>query len=212
MVANIMKFIGLSAVMGILAACAPPPPATLGQWYFSYRAEFPELQSAMAATDLRNWDGSPREDRSLLLSSQPTGFGVWATSRKTAEEAERAAISGCNERYGRNACYIHYSNAEYVRFARRETWLQSNSSARRAIAAEQNRAAENLRQNLARAAAAPAPAQVMVAPVQTGPTAKDLAEAEALLGIAQRALESTLPRQRQTCTTMWNGIAWVTRC
>jgi hypothetical protein len=52
----------------------------------------------------------------------------------------------------------------------------------------------------------------MVAPVQTGPTAKDLAEAEALFGIAQRALESTLPRQRQTCTTMWNGIAWVTRC
>lgn len=211
MLANTMKFLGFSAVMGILAACAPPPPSTASQWYFGKRAEFPGLQHALAGTDLRNWDGSPREDRSLPLSAFPTGFDVHFAGRESVEEAERAALASCNESFGRNACYIYFSNANYVRFARRETWLRSNSSARRAIAAEQSRAAENLRQNLARAPA-PAPVQVTVAPQQTGPTAADYDAAEALLGIAQRAYESTLPRQRQQCTSMWNGIAWVTRC
>jgi hypothetical protein len=196
-----------SALLGILVACAPPPPATLSQWYQSKRAEFPGSQHALAATDLRHWDGSPREDRSLPLSSFPTGFGAnhgWGVNQ---EEAERNAVSACNERYGRNACYIHYSNADYVRFARREIWLQSNSSARRAIAAEQNTAAEQRRRNEARA-----PAQVRVAPAHTGPTAADYDAAEALFGIAQRAYESTLPRRPQRCTTIFNGIAWVTQC
>ena len=207
MLSKLSKCIGFSAVLGVLAACAPPPPATLSQWFVSKRVEFPGLQHALAATDLRNWDGSPREDRSLLLSTFPTGFGAQWASGATRAEAERVAVSACNESYGRNACYIHYSNADYVRFARRETWLQSNSSARRAIAAEQNRAAEQRRRNEARA-----PAQVTVAPVQTGPTAADYDAAEALFGIAQRAYESTLPRQTQRCTSIWNGIGWVTQC
>lgn len=55
-------------------------------------------------------------------------------------------------------------------------------------------------------------AEVMVAPVQTGPTAKDLAEAEALFRLSDMFGQMAQPRQPQTCTTMWNGIAWVTRC
>lgn len=195
------------AALGILSACAPPPPSTASQWYFSKRAEFPGLQTALAGTDLRWIDGNVREDRSLPLSSFPAGFDLHIAGRESLEEAERAALSSCNDSFGRNACYIYFSNGNYVRFARRETWLRSNGSARRAIATEQNRAAEERRQNVART-----PAQVTVAPVQTGPTAADYDAAEALFGIAQRAYESTLPRQTQQCTTMWNGMAWVTSC
>lgn len=207
MLPSVMKILYFSALIGVLAACGSPPPATLSQWYFSERAKAPGFHIAMAATDLRNWNGSPQDDRSLRLSSFPTGFGVYSSRGNTIEEAERGAISGCNQRWGRNACYIYFRNADYVRFGRREAWLQSNSSARRAIAAEKKRAAdqavEQRRLN---------EAEVMVAPVQTGPTAKDLAEAEALFRLSDMFGQMAQPRQPQTCTTMWNGIAWVTRC
>lgn len=207
MLASIMKIIYFSALIGLLAACGSPPPATLSQWYFSEREKAAGNHTAMAATDLRNWNGSPQDDRSLRLSSLPTGSGATRYFANTIEEAERGAISSCNESYGRNACYIYFRNADYVRFGRREAWLQSNSSARSAIAAEKKRAAdqaaEQRRIN---------EAELMVAPVQTGPTAKDLAEAEAWFRLSDQFGQMARPRQQPTCTTMWNGIAWVTRC
>lgn len=120
-----------------LMGCGKPPPETLAAEYLEYMEEKKDqgLQFAMAGPDVRS-RGKMWENIVWNKYKHGTPGFVWGHG-STIENIEKMAIESCEERVGKNDCYIYYRNNTYVRIAERKKWLASNPAARRLIKREQ---------------------------------------------------------------------------
>jgi hypothetical protein len=206
-----MKYYTLVAFV-CFSACSAPAPKTHAE---SYQKMINEnkgkgYQFAMAGPDYRY----PSGEIANLVSNKyayPT-TGVYGVGRATLEEATEAAIAGCEERIGENDCYLYYKNTTFVRVAQRKKWLKRNSEARKAIKVEKQEWLEKQRINALRSSVATPTTSVAATPTTSGQP--DYDKAEALFDIANKALQSTLPQQRNTikCNTILNPLGGTTTC
>ena len=193
--------------MAILMGCGKPPPETLAEDYSEYMNEKKGqgVQFAMAGPDVRSggkmWQGIVW---SKFKYGTP-GF-VWGHGG-TIQSIEKKVIEGCEERVGKNDCYIYFRNNTYVRIAERKKWLAGNLAARKLIKKEQ---AEQLeKEKLATQQSSSRPATSTNTSNQP-----DYDKAQALFNIANQALQSTLPQQNNsvTCNTLLNPMGGTTTC
>ena len=94
-----------------------------------------------------------------------------------------------------------------MRLAERKKWLKKNSAARNQIAKEQKKF-ESLHANTVQQS------NVNNSPPTNGSQEPNYEAAEALFGIANNALNSTLPKKQATikCNTQLNPMGEITNC
>lgn len=203
-----MKFAHL-AIIALLMGCSSPgpkKPTTLYEWYQQYSTQERNngLQKAMAGPDVRWLNGEFRSAIHDQYVFSTPGFN--AASRVDLKDAINVALKACEKQIGKNDCYLYFENNTYVRIAERKKWLKRNPSARRAIAAEKQKDQELRKLEAQR----PAPANIATSTAAT----PDYDKADALFGIANQALQSTLPQRRNTvrCNTILNPLGGTTAC
>lgn len=194
-------------LIATLMGCGKPPPETLAAEYLEYMDAKKDqgLQFAMAGPDVRS-RGKMWENIVWNKYKHSTPGFVWGHGG-TIEKIEKLTIESCEERIGKNDCYIYYRNNTYVRIAERKKWLANNPAARKLIKKEQ---AEQLaKEKLAAQQAASRP----VTNTNTS-NQPDYDKAQALFNIANQALQSTLPQQNNsiTCNTLLNPMGGTTTC
>jgi len=191
-----------------LMGCGKPPPETLAEDYIEYMSEKKGqgLQFAMAGPDVRS-GGKLWENIVWNKYKYGTPGFVWGHG-STIENIEKMAIESCEERVGKNDCYIYYRNNTYVRIAERKKWLASNPTARRLIAKEQADQLEKEKLAAQQAAIRPSTSN------SSKSNQPDYDKAQALFNIANQALQSTLPQQNNsiTCNTLLNPMGGTTTC
>ena len=123
-------------LMAILMGCGKPPPETLAEDYSEYMNEKKGqgVQFAMAGPDVRSGGKMWQNIVWSKFKYGTPGF-VWGHGG-TMLSIEKKVIEDCEERVGKNDCYIYFKNDIYVRIAERKKWLASNPAARRLIKEE----------------------------------------------------------------------------